>query len=227
MVRSRLETVNRVTEALLAGQIGCSSSSQAVFPRGAPAVFQLVASAFLVSLSGATISRSNSTTVVPNEAWHHLIALYNVQAPRTLLNSVFLTVCLPLSACIPQIHTRYLKPKMSSTAAFANSNGVEIVDIHQNDMEFSLVDDIHKQLDPPDGSARSFPTLLLYDAKGLKLFEKITYLDDYYLTNAEIDVLTTNAKRIVERIPKNAQLLELGSGSVVLALRIRGLEDYT
>lgn len=105
-------------------------------------------------------------------------------------------------------------------------DAVEIVDIHQDDRELSLVDDLYKKLDPPEGTKRSFPTLLLYDAKGLKLFEKITYLDEYYLTNAEIEVLKTHAKRIVERIPDNAQLVELGSGSVVLVLQIRGPKDY-
>lgn len=88
------------------------------------------------------------------------------------------------------------------------------MNIHQNDMDFSLVDDIYKSLDPPAGKQRTFPTLLLYDAKGLKLFEKITYLDEYYPTNTEIEILTHHAKRIVERIPENAQLVELGSGSV-------------
>lgn len=114
-----------------------------------------------------------------------------------------------------------------SPTAITNVDAVDIVDIHQNDMDFSLVDDLYKNLDPPTGKTRLFPTLLLYDAKGLKLFEKITYLDEYYPTNAEIEVLTTHAKRIVERIPENAQLVELGSGSVVLALQIRGLENYS
>ncbi|KAJ6069185.1 hypothetical protein N7499_011072 [Penicillium canescens] len=101
-----------------------------------------------------------------------------------------------------------------SPTALRNTDTVEIVDIHQNDMEFSLVDDIYKNLDPPADTPRTFPTLLLYDAKGLKLFEKITYLDEYYLTNTEIEVLTNHAKRIVERIPDNAQLVELGSGNL-------------
>lgn len=105
-----------------------------------------------------------------------------------------------------------------SPSAVRTEDAVEIVDIHQSDMDFSLADEIYSQIDPPAGTPRSFPTLLLYDAKGLKLFEKITYLDEYYLTNTEIEVLTANAKRIVERIPKNAQVVELGSGSVVLAL---------
>ncbi|KAJ5279181.1 hypothetical protein N7478_004553 [Penicillium angulare] len=81
-------------------------------------------------------------------------------------------------------------------------------------MDFSLVDTLYKSLSPSKGKTRSFPTLLLYDTKGLKLFEKITFLDEYYLTNTEIDVLTKHAMRIVERIPDNAQLVELGSGNL-------------
>ncbi|KAK1142722.1 hypothetical protein N8T08_007353 [Aspergillus melleus] len=91
---------------------------------------------------------------------------------------------------------------------------VDIADIRQNDVGFSLVNDIHKGLDPTVGSRRSMPTMLLYDSKGLNLFEEITYLDEYYPTNAEIEVLETHAKSIVERIPNNGQLLELGSGNL-------------
>ncbi|PLB51077.1 hypothetical protein P170DRAFT_354337 [Aspergillus steynii IBT 23096] len=91
---------------------------------------------------------------------------------------------------------------------------VEIVDIRQNDVGFSLVHDIHQGIDPSVGPRRSMPTMLLYDTKGLNLFEEITYLDEYYPTNAEIEVLETHAKSIVERIPDNGQLLELGSGNL-------------
>lgn len=106
-----------------------------------------------------------------------------------------------------------------SPTALRYVDSVEIMDIHQDNMEFSLVDDIYKSLDPPSGKQRTFPTLLLYDAKGLKLFEKITFLEEYYPTNTEIEVLETHAKRIVERIPENAQLVELGSGYVTLMPR--------
>ncbi|GMG43400.1 unnamed protein product [Aspergillus oryzae var. brunneus] len=97
---------------------------------------------------------------------------------------------------------------------------VDIVNIFQNDVEFSLVNEIHKGISPPAGVRKSMPTMLLYDANGLKLFEKITYVKEYYLTNAEIEVLETNSRRIVERIPDNAQLLELGSGCVILPNQI-------
>ncbi|KAJ5605325.1 hypothetical protein N7510_010479 [Penicillium lagena] len=103
---------------------------------------------------------------------------------------------------------------MPPSAIRNDSDAVEIVDIHQSCMDISLADEIRTRINPPEGVALSLPTLLLYDARGLKLFEKITYLDEYYLTNAEIEVLTANAKRIVERIPENAQMMELGSGNL-------------
>lgn len=115
-----------------------------------------------------------------------------------------------------------------SPSAITNVDCVDIVDIHQDSIEFSLTDELQRSLNPPKGQDPSFPTLLLYDTKGLKLFEKITYLNEYYLTNAEIDILTTHAKRIVERIPENAQLVELGSGSVSLVVhRICSSENYS
>ncbi|KAL2818181.1 hypothetical protein BDW59DRAFT_175252 [Aspergillus cavernicola] len=95
-----------------------------------------------------------------------------------------------------------------------SSRSVDIVDIRQNDLKYSLVHEIQKGINPPDGTRRSMPTMLLYDTKGLKLFEQITFEEEYYLTNAEIEVLETHSRRLVERIPSNAQLLELGSGNL-------------
>lgn len=46
----------------------------------------------------------------------------------------------------------------------------------------------------------------------MKLFEQITYLDEYYLTNAEIEALTTHADSIAEHIPSGSRVIELGSG---------------
>ncbi|KAL4920713.1 C-type lectin protein [Aspergillus aurantiobrunneus] len=94
------------------------------------------------------------------------------------------------------------------------SRAVDIVDIRENDLQYSLVYEIQKGLNPPDGARRSLPTMLLYDTEGLKLFEKITFVEEYYLTNAEIEVLETHAQRLVEKIPRDAQLLELGSGNL-------------
>ncbi|KAI9206856.1 histidine-specific methyltransferase, partial [Polychytrium aggregatum] len=64
---------------------------------------------------------------------------------------------------------------------------------------------------------RSIPTLVLYDDRGLDIFDKITYLDEYYLTNAEIDILTRRADEIVAsgfRGHSEAIWIELGVGSM-------------
>ncbi|KAH8696526.1 putative N-methyltransferase [Talaromyces proteolyticus] len=101
-----------------------------------------------------------------------------------------------------------------SPALVSNNSAVDIIDIRVNGSDFSAVGAIQDGLDPPRDKPRSFPTLLLYDTVGLRLFEEITYLDEYYLTNAEIDVLETHARTIAERLPANSQLVELGSGNL-------------
>lgn len=49
---------------------------------------------------------------------------------------------------------------------------------------------------------------------GLKLFEEITFLDEYYLTNAEIQALERHARKIAQHLPEGSRLVELGSGYV-------------
>jgi hypothetical protein len=70
----------------------------------------------------------------------------------------------------------------------ASSGTTEIIDIRPGPTEFDILQDIKKGLRPENGGEKKLPTLLLYDEAGLRLFEKITYLDEYYLTNAEIEV---------------------------------------
>jgi len=70
------------------------------------------------------------------------------------------------------------------------------------------------------------PTLLLYDTAGLKLFEQITYLDEYYLTADEINVLTTHAHAIAARLPQGAMIVELGSGNLrKIKILLQALDD--
>ncbi len=91
-------------------------------------------------------------------------------------------------------------------------NDVSILNICQGGVGLSLVEDIHKELNAGAGQEKRLPTLLLYDEQGLKLFEDITYLDEYYLTNAEIDVLTNHADEIARHICAGSLVVELGSG---------------
>jgi len=90
---------------------------------------------------------------------------------------------------------------------------VDIIDIRHDAVEISLKDEILNSLNPQEGPKR-LPTLLLYDERGLQLFEEITYLDEYYLTNAEIEVLRSYARNIAEAIPSGSMVVELGSGNL-------------
>jgi len=70
------------------------------------------------------------------------------------------------------------------------------------------------------GSSPTLPTLVLYDEAGLKLFEKITYLDEYYLTNCEIAILKNKSDEIVTRLglKDGGIVVELGSGYITVAM---------
>lgn len=94
----------------------------------------------------------------------------------------------------------------------AKNASPDIVDIRHAKSEMSLADDIRTGLDKPPGVEKTLPTLLMYDEAGLKLFEEITYLDEYYLTNAEIELLERNADDMAAGIESGSILLELGSG---------------
>lgn len=97
----------------------------------------------------------------------------------------------------------------------ALSNGhsdVPIIDVRQGQFNISLADQIRQKLNPGNGLERRMPTLLLYDEQGLQLFEEITYLEEYYLTNTEIETLNTHAEAIARLIEPGSQVIELGSG---------------
>lgn len=47
-----------------------------------------------------------------------------------------------------------------------------IIDIRSQTVEFNLKQDVVNQMNPTDGP-RSLPTMLLYDEKGLQLFENV------------------------------------------------------
>jgi len=108
---------------------------------------------------------------------------------------------------------------MSPSAGNAsNGSNVSIVDIRRGEIAFSILDEMKRMLRPSAGKEKKMPTMLLYDEAGLKLFEEITFLDEYYLTNAEIEVLHRYADHIAERIETGSQLIELGSGYEIIAL---------
>jgi len=48
----------------------------------------------------------------------------------------------------------------------------------------------------------------------LLILLQITYLDEYYLTNYEIEILKKSSAEIASQIPEGSMVIELGSGLV-------------
>lgn len=98
-----------------------------------------------------------------------------------------------------------------------SGSGSHIVDIRSRyNKDDLLLQGIKDGLKTPKNAQtpRHIPSLLLWDEEGLKRFEDITYLDEYYLTTTEIDILEKSSKEIAQRIKRNSILLELGSGNL-------------
>ncbi|KAK4963386.1 hypothetical protein LTR10_001014 [Elasticomyces elasticus] len=91
---------------------------------------------------------------------------------------------------------------------------MRIIDIRSDAAGFELKQAILDGLRPLTGGEKTLPTLLLYDVQGLKLFEQITYLKEYYLTVEEIKLLEANAEEIAKRIQDGSVIVELGSGNL-------------
>ncbi|KAJ3365755.1 hypothetical protein GGF32_008153 [Allomyces javanicus] len=73
----------------------------------------------------------------------------------------------------------------------------------------------------------ALPAFLHYDASGLQLFEQITHLAEYYLTESEASLLDSGgaARTLAMALPEGALVLELGCGSMrKTAILLRALE---
>lgn len=60
---------------------------------------------------------------------------------------------------------------------------------------------------------KQLPSKYFYDEHGSDLFEQITRLEEYYLTNCEKQILKNNITEISDHIGTDVMLIELGSGS--------------
>lgn len=65
----------------------------------------------------------------------------------------------------------------------------------------------------PPGKQKTLPPWLFYDDAGSALFEKITRLPEYYLTEAERSIFAERADEIVARNGGSITIAELGSGT--------------
>ena len=62
-----------------------------------------------------------------------------------------------------------------------------------------------------------------YDERGSQLFDEISRLPEYYLTNTELGIMRGNIDEIVAMVGKQASLIEFGSGS---SLKTRVLLEH-
>jgi dimethylhistidine N-methyltransferase len=60
---------------------------------------------------------------------------------------------------------------------------------------------------------KRLPAKYFYDARGSELFERITEQPEYYPTRCEMEVLRDRAAEIAALIPRDAAVVEFGSGS--------------
>ena len=105
---------------------------------------------------------------------------------------------------------------------------IEIIDLNSRSND-SFKSDIPQQLrdglSRPPGHKR-IPTILLYDERGLKLFDDMTTkAPEYYIFPAEEEILKNGADDIIRtmhgenRISSNEVVVELGAGLVLTVMR--------
>ena len=74
----------------------------------------------------------------------------------------------------------------------------------------SFADDVRSGL---TAVRKSIPPRYFYDDLGSALFEAITQTPEYYVTRAEVEILTGNRREIAAALKEVGQIIELGSGS--------------
>jgi dimethylhistidine N-methyltransferase len=71
-------------------------------------------------------------------------------------------------------------------------------------------------------SPKTLPPKLFYDEDGTRIFERISQLQEYYLTRAEVEILRQRADEIARLVGPDAALIEYGSGA---GIKVRALLD--
>ena len=59
---------------------------------------------------------------------------------------------------------------------------------------------------------KSLPSKYFYNAEGSRIFQQIMELEEYYPTNCEFEILTTQKALILDSLPSAFDLVELGAG---------------
>ena len=95
---------------------------------------------------------------------------------------------------------------------------IQLLDLHpETDTFFDEVIDGLRQVQ------KRIPPKFFYDARGSRLFDRITELPEYYLTRTEMTIMRRSIDEMVARIGTHCLLVEYGSGS---SLKTRILLDH-
>jgi uncharacterized SAM-dependent methyltransferase len=110
----------------------------------------------------------------------------------------------------PRLHVKHNWGQPITNLHAANN----ILDIRSDKEELQLKESLEQSIQAAcrDDAEAAMPDLLLWDEKGLRYFEEVTYTPSYYLTNEEIGLLERHKYQIAEHIPSGSMLVELGSG---------------
>jgi len=81
--------------------------------------------------------------------------------------------------------------------------------LNEHDSPFELAEDARRGL---TSTPKTMPPKYLYDARGSRLFDRITGLPEYYQTRTELGILERVAPLVVDRV-RPTVLIEFGSGS--------------
>ncbi|GLA89573.1 hypothetical protein AtubIFM56815_004056 [Aspergillus tubingensis] len=110
----------------------------------------------------------------------------------------------------PQVRGRVPRVQTVARPAVATN----IIDIRSDEAETQLRHSLEESIHAACHGEAAMPELLLWDEKGLRYFEDVTYAPSYYLTNEEIGLLEKHKYQIAEHIPSGSMLIELGSGNL-------------
>jgi len=88
------------------------------------------------------------------------------------------------------------------------SQRIRLLDLHPTADAFC--EDVRRGLTSP---RRKLPPKYFYDDRGAELFERITTLDEYYLTRTEAAIFDEHMAEIAARIGAGVRVVEFGSGS--------------
>ena len=83
--------------------------------------------------------------------------------------------------------------------------------------------ELNEIVDGLSGSQKTISPKYFYDERGSQLFDDITRLPEYYLTNTELGIMRDNVDEIADLVGKQASLIEFGSGS---SLKTRVLLEH-